>query len=219
LIGLFEQRQPDDRKMSEMSNPAAWGKMAVDGDWSQSSAVNWSNPTLQPPPEAYSSFSTSLQRPRPLSASTDPLVTTSNDKTMLDSPYFQRSHQGHNFGSLPSGATSHIAPTSPLRTSIYVDPQSLTFTAAGMTMQKSKPQAPIQTQKYTSASEQARKNMKIPTISQSRPPPAPLEPIPASATSSLLSSGRLGRKEHRLLLTHLIIDLGAGMTMLLWQLQ
>ena len=102
---------------------------------------------------------------------------------MLDSLYFQRSHPGHNFGSLPSGATSRIAPTSPSQTSIYVDPQSLTFTTAGMTMQKSKPQAPIQTQKYTSASEQARKNMKIPTISQSRPPPAPLEPTPASATS------------------------------------
>ena len=102
---------------------------------------------------------------------------------MLDSLYFQRSHPGHNFGSLSSGATSRIAPTSPSQTSIYVDPQSLTFTTAGMTMQKSKPQAPIQTQKYTSASEQARKNMKIPTISQSRPPPAPLEPTPASATS------------------------------------
>jgi len=176
LIGLFEQRQPDDRKMS---NPAIWGEMAVDGDWGQSSAVN---PTLQLLP-TYSSL-TYPQRPRPLSASTDPLVTTFNDKTMLDSPYLQKSHPGHNLESLPSDATSRIVPTSPSQTSIYVDPQSLTFTAAGMTMQKSKPQAPIQTQKYTSASEQARKNMKLPTTSQSRPLPAPLEVTPpASATS------------------------------------
>lgn len=197
MIGSFEQRQLDDRKASEMSNPAAWGEMAGDGDWSQSSAVNWSNPTLQPLPTlpgAHSSFSTSSQSSRPLSASIDPLVTKVNDKAMLDSPYddFQKSHPDHNSGSLPSDVTSRIAPTSPSKNLVYVDPQSLTFTAAGVTMQKSKPQAPIQTQKYTSASEQAwknmaRKNMKIPTTSQSRHPPTPSKPSeptnPASATS------------------------------------
>ncbi|KAL9712513.1 hypothetical protein Ac2012v2_003751 [Leucoagaricus gongylophorus] len=175
--GSFEQRQYDDWQLSKVSNSAAWGEMEGDGGWGQS--VNWSSPTHQLPilPEVHSSIPTSPPPPCPPPASPDHLGPTVSDKAMVDSLYDDFQNPDHSSGSPLSNASKHIAPISSSQASSYVDPQSLTFTAAGVAMQKSKPQVPIQVQKYTSASQQAQKNMRIPITPRPEPPPAPSKPL------------------------------------------
>ena len=179
MIGSFGQRQYDDRQLLKVSNSAAWGEMEGDGGWGQSSTVNWSSPTHQLPilPEVHSSIPTSPPPPCPPPALPDHLGPTASDKAMVDSLYDDFQNPDHSSGSPLSNASKHIAPISSSQASSYVDPQSLTFTAAGVTMQKSKPQVPIQIQKYTSASQQAQKNMRIPITPRPGPPPAPSKPL------------------------------------------